>query len=71
MKISRQKLELAMANACLNPLQVSRQAGCQYATLRNLMNGKEGKPATIGKIAAVLNVPVEKLVSMNMDESGD
>ena len=71
MKISRQKLELAMANACLNPLQVSRQAGCQYATLRNLMNGKEGKPATIGKIAAVLNVPVEKLVSMNVDESGD
>ncbi len=67
MKISKQKLELAMANACLNPLQVSKQAGCQYATLRNLMNGKEGKPATIGKIASVLKVPVEKLVH----ESGD
>lgn len=70
MKISKQKLELAMANACLNPLQVSRQAGCQYATLRNLMNGKEGKPATIGKIASVLNVPVEKLVN-DYVESGD
>lgn len=70
MKISRQKLELAMANACLNPLQVSRQAGCQYATLRNLMNGKEGKPATIGKIASVLKVPVEKLVN-EISESGD
>lgn len=62
MKINKQKLELAMANACLNPLQVSRQAGCQYATLRNLMNGKEGKPATIGKIAAALGVDVREII---------
>ncbi len=68
MKISKTRLELAMAQSCKNPFQLAKEAGCQYQTLRNAINGGNCKPATIGKIAAVLNVPVELLVQT---ESGE
>ena len=62
MKISKKRLELGMATACLNPYDLCRKAEIRYQTYQRIVGGKEAKPATIGKIAKALNVPVEKLV---------
>lgn len=62
MKVNRKRLEIAMANECLNAYAVSEKACIQYQTFRKMLNGCECKPATVGKVAKVLNVKVENLV---------
>ncbi len=64
MKANPQKLELAMANACLNPYDLCREVEIQYQTYRRIMNGGNVKPATIGRIAKVLEVDVTEIVEM-------
>lgn len=62
MKASKKKLELAMATACVNPYDLCRAVEIQYQTYQRITNGKNAKPATIGKIARFLNVPVEQIL---------
>lgn len=62
MRISKTKLELAMAQSCKNPFQLAKEADCQYQTLRNAINGGNCKPATIGRIAAALGVDVTEII---------
>lgn len=62
MKILKNKLEIAMANKCMNPFDLCKSVNIQYQTYRRLALGNECKPATVGKIAKVLEVKVEDLV---------
>ena len=62
MKANKKKLELALANACMNPYDLCKAVEIQYQTYLRITNGKNAKPATIGKIAKALNIPVEQLI---------
>ena len=62
MKANKKKLELAMANACLNTEDLAIKATMPRPTINNVITGRNVRPATIGKIARALNVPVESLI---------
>lgn len=62
MKLDKQKITLAMANACMNAYGLCAAANIQYATYHRIVSGKPCKPATAGSIAAALGVRVEDLV---------
>lgn len=62
MIVSKKKLEMAMANACLNTQELCKEINMKYQQFYRVVNGNNCKPATIGKIAKALNVPVETLI---------
>ena len=62
MKISKIKLEIALANECMNPSELCKKANIQQQTYRRIASNGECKPATVGKVAKALNVKVEDLV---------
>lgn len=62
MKISKEKLEIQMANACMNAYDVCAKVNLKYPTFSKARRGEEVKPATAGKIAKALEVPVEELL---------
>lgn len=68
MKLDKQKVTLAMANACMNAYGLCEAAGIQYATYHRIINGKPCKPATAGSIAAALGVRVEELIENEKGE---
>lgn len=59
---NRRKLEMAMASACMNPYDLCKAADVTYYTYQRITTGKHAKPATIGRIAKALNVPVEQIL---------
>ena len=59
---NKRKLEIAMANACMNPYDLCKVAEIRYQTYQRITSGKDAKPATVGKIAKALNVLVENLI---------
>ena len=59
---NKRKLEIAMANACMNPYDLCKVAEIRYQTYQRITSGKDAKPATVGKIDKALNVPVENLI---------
>ena len=59
---NKRKLEIALANACMNPYDLCKVAEIRYQTYQRITSGKDAKPATVGKIAKALNVPVENLI---------
>lgn len=63
MKLSKGRVELAMAKACMNPYDLCERAEMPYQTYQRVIS-KEGncKPATIGKIAKALNVDVLEII---------
>ena len=64
MKANKQKLYLAMANCCMTSNELQLKSGLPRGTFLNVITGKSVRPATIGKIAKALGVPVEKLIDM-------
>lgn len=62
MKISQQKLYSLMANRCVNPMELSEMAGIAYTTLKGSTNGRNTKPATVGKIAKALGVDAMEIL---------
>lgn len=56
MKANQKRLELAMTRACMNLPQVGEVANVPYQTMKNVWNGKNTKPATMGRIAKALGV---------------
>ena len=63
MKIDKQKLEVAMANAVVGTKQLSDLTGIAPAMMTRIKNGnQEPRPVTVGKIAKALGVKVEDLV---------
>lgn len=56
MKVNRQKLELAMARACMSTEDLTKAADLPRPTVNNAIVGKGIRPATLGKIARALDV---------------
>lgn len=63
MKIDTNKVQIAMANACITSKELSELSGVSRESLTKMFNGKRNpKPITIGKIAKALNVKVESII---------
>lgn len=66
MRADRNKLELALARACMTPESLSTAAGMPRPTVNNVITGRSVRPATLGRIAKALNVDPSELL-----EEGD
>lgn len=55
MKVNRQKLELAMARACMDSKDLPMAAQLPRPTVNNAIVGKSVRPGTLGRIAKALN----------------
>ena len=62
MKVNRKKLELAMARACMNSVDLPVSAGLPRPTVQNAIVGKGVRPATLGRIAKALGVDPTELL---------
>ncbi len=62
MKLDKQKIMLAMANACMDQLEMCDKAEITYMTLQRIFKGYGCKPSTAGKIAHALGVRVEDII---------
>lgn len=62
MKVDRNKLELAMARACMNTADLHVAAGLPRPTVNNAIVGKGVRPGTLGKIARALGVDPAELL---------
>lgn len=62
MKINFQNLQIAMAKSCMNPYDLCKKTGVQYQTYRRIAAGNKCKPATVGKLANALGVPVTDIL---------
>jgi uncharacterized protein YerC len=62
MKADRKKLELAMAQACMNTGALAAAAAMPKPTLNNVMQERGVSPATIGKVARALGVDVTTIL---------
>lgn len=72
MKICREKLNLAMANACMSTNSLVEKSGVSRISIGKFINGKtEPRPATVGKIAKALNVKAEDLVETDAATSSE
>lgn len=62
MKINKKKLEIAMANKCIDQLRLAEESGLKYPTIRRACLREGTRPSTIGKIAKALGVDVTELI---------
>lgn len=62
MKISNEKLELAMANECITRNELAKKSGVAKITLTKKKTNPNIKPVTVGKIAKALKIKVEDLI---------
>lgn len=61
MVIKREKLERAIAEACMTSSEIVN-SGVTRSTLFNASIGKSVRPVTVGKIARILNCDVADLI---------
>lgn len=62
MRADKEKLFLAMANACMNTAQLQETSGLPRPSVNNVISGRGVRPATIGKVAKALGVKVEEIL---------
>ena len=62
MKISKNKLNIALARKQWNQRDLRDNAIVSAQTILNLNKGKSVMPATVGKIAAALGVDVTEII---------
>lgn len=57
------KVQILMAEKCMNPYDLCSKAEINYQSYQRLMKTKNCKIATIGKIAKSLEVPVTDILN--------
>ena len=62
MKADRNKLELAMARACMTPELLAAAAEMPRPTVNNVISGRSVRPATLGRIAKSLGVDPAEII---------
>lgn len=62
LKISQNKVQLRMAELCMNPYDLCKKAGISYASYRRIMKVGGCKIATLGKLAQALETEVIKII---------
>lgn len=68
MKANKKALLLAMARACVGRKEISEKAGMPEMTVKNVLDGRSVRPATLGKVARALGVSVESLLEDRKEE---
>lgn len=62
LKISQDKVQLRMAELCMNPYDLCSKAEISYASYRRIMKEGGCKIATLGKLAKALDTEVTKII---------
>lgn len=62
MKISKEKLNIAMANKCLNARELAKVTGIAESTIVRIKRGFPASTKTIGTIAKALDVDVTEII---------
>lgn len=63
MKLNNSRLQLAMANACMSINELAAKSEVSRISIGKCIKGStEPRPATVGKIAKALNVPVADII---------
>lgn len=62
MRADRRKLEIAMAQVCMNTEDLQKRAGIPRPTLNGVISGRNVRPGTIGKVARALGVDVTEIL---------
>lgn len=62
LQISQDKVQLLMAEKCMNPYDLCSSAGISYASYRRIMREGGCKIATLGKIAKALEVKPGEII---------
>ena len=62
LKISKRKVQLLMAEKCMNPYDLCSKAGISYMCYQRLVKTGSTKIATLGKIAKALEVAVTEII---------
>ncbi len=62
LQVSQDKVQLKMAEKCMNPYDLCSAAGISYASYRRIMKAGGCKIATLGKIAKALECNVTEII---------
>lgn len=62
LKISQDKVQLKMAENCMNPYDLCEAADISYPSYRRIIKQGGCKLATLGKIAKALNCDVKEII---------
>lgn len=62
LQVSQDKVQLKMAERCMNPYDLCSVAGISYATYRRIMKTGGCKIATLGKVAEALECSVTEII---------
>ena len=64
MRANREKLELALARACMTPGELASAAKMPRPTVNNVISGRNVMPATLGRVARALTVDVLEIAEV-------
>lgn len=62
MKANRKKLQIAMAQACMNTEDVQKVSKLPRPTLNNVITGRNVRPGTLGRVAKALGCKVTEIL---------
>lgn len=62
LRISQDKVQLKMAERCMNPYDLCSKAGIGYASYRRIMKTGCCKLSTLGKLAQALGTEVTEII---------
>ncbi len=63
LRIDQDKVQIKMAEKCMNPYDLCSAAGISYTSYRRIMKQGGCKIATLGRIAKALGVDVREILS--------
>lgn len=63
MKLSKEKLFLCMAKACMTQGELADKAGMSRRTLSEIIHGRECRPDTLGRLSKALEVEPRELIA--------
>lgn len=65
MVANKEKMELAMARACMNSKDIAKKANMPEPTVKNVLTGRNVKPRTLGKVARALGCDATDILEAN------
>ena len=63
MKANKEKMELALARACMNTSDLVCMTAMPEPTVKKVLSGRNVRPVTLGRIAKALGVDPAELIS--------
>lgn len=63
----KEKVQLAMARKCFGLNDIAEASKMPLPTIKNVVNGRNVNPSTLGRIAKVLNIDVADILAEKKD----